>query len=540
MLSASLSKLELWAKNCPENFESRYALVSAEVARIEGRELEAMRLYEQAIRSASDNGFIHNEALASELSARFHRARGFDRVADTYLREARAAYQRWGAEGKVKQIDERNPHLLEAMMLAPTATFALRPEELDLFSVFKASQLISSEIVLDKLVCTLLQVVLEQGGAQRAYLILCHAGGLSIEAEALLEGEQISTKLLQSQPVESSSVVPGSILHYVKLTGESVILEDASLDTGKFFADPYLVEKKPRSLVCLPILRQGKVVGMLYLENNLVVGAFTRERLAALELLATQAAISLENALLLRETQEALRAREEFLRVASHELRTPMTSLSLAVESMRRSVQAGRALDSGTATRLLDLVSRQASRMTTLISDLLDVSRMAAGKLPLELEEVDLVSLVHDVVERLEPQFSNARCKVSIEGDASVKGMWDRSRIEQVITNLLSNAMKFGAGKPIEIALREQDGIARISFRDYGIGIEPSNHARVFDRFERAVSANYGGLGLGLHISRSIVEAHGGTIRVESRKGEGSTFIVELPSTGALRAAASR
>lgn len=166
-LAAHRRQLAIWAEHCPENFEHRRALVAAEIARVEGRDLEAMRLYEQAIRSARDSGFVHHEALANELAGRFYMDRGLDTNGVTHLRNARACYARWGADGKVKQLDQQVPHLVESRLLAPTATVSMRTEQLDLYSVTKASQTISGEILLDKLLRTLLTIVLEQGGAER-------------------------------------------------------------------------------------------------------------------------------------------------------------------------------------------------------------------------------------------------------------------------------------------------------------------------------------------------------------------------------------
>ena len=273
-------QLVVWADNCPENFGNRAALVGAEIARIEGRDQGAMRLYEEAIRSARDNGFVHNEAVAHEVASRYYRARGFELIADTYLREARACYARWGADGKVKQLDQQYPQKLQPRLLASTSTFAVRPEQLDLLSVTKASQSISGEIVLDKLVRTLLEVVLEQGGAQRACLLLRQGSGFSVEAEAVLEEKQAVTTLLGPMPLDSLQRIPISLVHYVQRTKERVILSDAATDAGKLAGDESIARCRPRSVLCTPILRQGEVVGLLYLENNLVAGAFTPERLA--------------------------------------------------------------------------------------------------------------------------------------------------------------------------------------------------------------------------------------------------------------------
>ena len=719
-LAEELERHRRWAESCPENFLHRHALLSAEAARVEGRELEAEASYALAIESAREHGFVHHEAIANELASSFHRARGLDFVADAYLREARTCYARWGAAGKVRQLEERHAFLRPPRPIAPTATFAAAATQLDLLSVAKGSQIISGEIVPDKLARTLLQVVLEQGGAERGCLLLAHDGALSVEAEATVAEGGVRSTVLQSTPVGSASpLVPASLVGYVQRTRERVIL-DASGGTDRFSADGYLAQRRPRSVLCLPIVRQGAVVGVLYLENGLVTGAFTAERLVALELLATQAAISLQNAALLateqgareaaeearrraaflaeagallsesldpdetlgrvarlcvqsmaewcvidllsgreirrvggahadpakepllgellrrypprwdsphpatavlrtgaplllpdrsdedlrdstddegharlvrelgtrttivvalvargqtlgaitlssaapgrrygpadlelaqelakraaiavdnarlyREAQDAIHLREEFLSVASHELYTPITSLMLSLEAMRPSRGRVRALDAVAMNRLLDLVSRQGRRLVRLVGDLLDVSRIETGRLALDLTEVELGSVVRDTIERLEPDLSRAGCSIELRASAPVTGRWDRSRLEQVITNLLVNALKFAPGKPIEIAIDAERGLARLEVIDRGIGIATARQGLIFDRFERAASvANYGGLGLGLYISRRIVEAHGGVIRVASAPDAGATFTVELPCAG--------
>lgn len=228
------------------------------------------------------------------------------------------------------------------------------------------------------------------------------------------------------------------------------------------------------------------------------------------------------------EAQRAVRLRDEFLLTASHELRTPVTSLRLSLQNLRRGQRSGRQ-DAEVVSRAVDIAARQGDRLNRLVDDLLDVSRLETGRFPLELEDVDLGAVVRDVVERFGADLDTAHCEVAIRGDGAV-GRWDRSRIDQVVTNLLANAMKFGAGTPIEIVVDEDAGAARLTVRDQGIGIDESQQASIFERFGRAVSTySYGGVGLGLYISRRIVEAHGGTIRVESRPGAGATFTVELP-----------
>jgi len=301
-LAAHHRPLEEWAENCPENFENRAALVGAEIARIEGHELAAEHLYEQAIRSAHANGFVHNEALANELAGRFYLARGFPKIGHTYLRDARHCYLRWGAAGKVRQLDELYPHIREEEAVSgPTNTIGTLVEHLDLATVIKVSQAVSSEIVLEKLIDTLIHTALEQAGAERGLLILPQGVELRVEAEAVTSGDTVT--MHRRGASTAAAGLAESIVHYVVRTRESVILDDASAQ-NPFSADPYIRRHRARSILCLPLINQTKLIGLLYLENNLAPHVFTPTRIAVLKLLASQAAISLENTRLYRGLEE--------------------------------------------------------------------------------------------------------------------------------------------------------------------------------------------------------------------------------------------
>jgi signal transduction histidine kinase len=250
---------------------------------------------------------------------------------------------------------------------------------------------------------------------------------------------------------------------------------------------------------------------------------------ALAEDLARLVVAAIDTSRLYARAQQALRERDDFLSVASHELKTPLTPLRLKLHTLRQSARRG-AVDPDALLAHLDIAERQVSRLSRLTDSLLDVSRIGAGKLELDWEDVDLSELVREVVSRFEPQAAKAGCLVTVSASRPVIGRWDRLRLDQVVTNLLSNALKYGAGKPIELSVSEQAGHALLLVRDHGIGIEPGNLSRIFERFERAVSErHYGGLGLGLYITRQIVEALGGTVQAQSTPGEGSTFIVSLP-----------
>jgi PAS domain S-box-containing protein len=318
ILGDKLKKLQLWAENCPENYHHRYALLLAEVAHIEGRDLEAMHLYEEAIQSARQNGFIQNEAIAHEIAGRFYASRGFETIARTYIKNARYCYLRWGAFGKVQQIDREYPLPHEERPLSSGATIEATVEQLDLGAVMKVSQAVSGEIVLEQLVRTLMVIAVEHAGAERGLLILPYGEEHRIAAEARTGRDGVEVHLQQSS-VEPSDL-PDSLLRYLIRTQESVILDDASAQ-NLFSDDEYIRQQRPRSILCLALVKQGKLMGVLYLENNLAPGVFTTKRLAMLELLASQAAISLDHARLYadliqenndrRKAEEALRASEE-------------------------------------------------------------------------------------------------------------------------------------------------------------------------------------------------------------------------------------
>ena len=303
-VTAHHKQLQLWEKHCPENFENRAALIGAEIARIEGRLLDAERLYQQAILSAQTNGFVQNEAIAYECASAFYRARGFNQFADLYLRNARYSYMRWGADGKVRQLDQLYRHLTtEEPKSTPTSTIGAPVEHLDLATVIKVSQAVSGEMVLQKLIDSLMRTAIEHAGAERGLLILPDGTGERVAAEASTAGEAVDVRV-EEQPL-AGTALPESIVHYVVRTREHVILDDASAE-NPFAADADIRRRHVRSVLCLPLINQNKLAGVLYLENNLAPGVFTRARIAVLQLLASQAAISVENSRLYSE----VRARE--------------------------------------------------------------------------------------------------------------------------------------------------------------------------------------------------------------------------------------
>lgn len=280
--------------------------------------------------------------------------------------------------------------------------------------------------------------------------------------------------------------------------------------------------------IAAPLLARGRVLGAMGVASS-------SHRISTIEQqlfveLAQHAAIAIDNAELYRESQEALRMREDFIRLASHELNTPVTALLLNLENVVSRLRRG-PVTAEDMLKMAALAARQGRSVALLVNDLMDFALLERDWLALETRPVELTGLILSLVERTRPQLDRASCEVSLDLGPPITGLWDPLRIEQVVRKLLANAAKFGAGKPIEVKVEGTGDMARLSIVDHGIGIDPSAQDRLFARFGRGVSANdYGGLGLGLYVCRRLVEAHGGSIRVESQPGCGAEFIVELPT----------
>ncbi|MEH1770882.1 MAG: AAA family ATPase [Nostoc sp.] len=319
-IAVSRKKMKRWADYAPMNYLHKYYLLQAETARVLGQLLEAEEFYEQAIQGARDNEYLQEEALAYELAAKFYLSRGREKFAQTYMKEAHYCYDRWGATAKVKDLETRYPQFFpqpSGMAHTPIHKTSVTPSNhspiaFDLAAVMKASLAISSEIELDKLLSSLMKILIENAGAQTGSLILENLGKWVIEASSELnEGENVyATQVLQSIP--TANHLPESIINYVIRTHESVILNDATRE-GNFINEPYIQQNQTKSLLCLPLLNQNKLVGVLYLENQLATGAFTPERSQVLHLLSTHAAIAIENAKLYAKLRSSESKMAQFL-----------------------------------------------------------------------------------------------------------------------------------------------------------------------------------------------------------------------------------
>ena len=302
-----------------------------------------------------------------------------------------------------------------------------------------------------------------------------------------------------------------------------------ALDPRRLAAAPSPLASAARALgaraaLAAGLAGRGQALGAVVLLR--ARGRFVADDVPLAEDLARLVSATIDNARLHERAQEAVAARDEFLSIASHELKTPLTSLLLHADSLRAATRRGEVEQ---VARKVEVIRRNVDRLSRLVTSLLDISRISAGRLDLELEEVDLAEVAREVAARFEDEARRVGCTIRLRADAPLVGRWDRMRLDQVVTNLLSNALKYGAGKPVEVIAEGDGPRAVLSVRDHGIGISEADQRRIFQRFERAVSKrNYGGFGLGLWIVRQIVESLGGVVRVQSAPGGGSLFTVEL------------
>ena len=560
-VTANQKKMAYWEEHCPANFAHKHRLVAAEQARVLGKTAEARHLYDTAVDLAHESGFLNEEALGYELAGRFYREMGNGRLAHYYLQQAYYGYSRWGAAAKADHLAESYPAIAlqdresgspSSLTLTDSSPISSSQSSaaslLDFASIVKASQALSGEIVLDKLLSRLMALVIENAGAQSGCLLL-------------EEAEQWQPAAYGGE-VTADWAPPLSIVNYVARSQKTVVLDDAARSNQfTFTLDTAVTEGGMKSLLCMPLLNQGELTGILYLENDLATGVFTRDRLAVLNVLASQAAISIENARLygrleehsrtleqqvaqrtaqlMQVTQEAQAARaaaeqasankSAFLANMSHELRTPLNAIIGFTRIVKR--RGGDALPEKQINNL-DKVLVSAQNLLQLINTILDIAKIEAGRMEVHPAAFDIGELVTLCADTIRPLLQNG---VTLQMDiqsALPQLVSDQAKVQQILINLLSNAAKFTRAGSITIRVYQKGRGLYFDVIDTGEGIAEEALTRIFEEFEQVtpeVQVEYASTGLGLPISRSLARLLGGDVTAVSQPGAGATFTLYLP-----------
>ncbi|MEG4499488.1 AAA family ATPase [Microcoleus sp. F10B5] len=614
-VQANQEKMKKWADHAPMNFLHKFYLVEAERHRVLREKVEAIEMYDKAIALAKENEYINEEAVAHELAAKFYLEWGKEKIAKPYLIDAYYAYAKWGAKAKIDHLEQRYPQLITSILQNErtrqnpsdmihsssnsesslsnknrTIIGSTSSSELvDLPTVIKAFQALSSEIELEQLLTTLMQVVVQNAGAQTGALILEEGGNWRVAVHCTNRQDCH----LQSLLVEESKAIPLSIINYVKRTKEILVFDRASTQTT-WAGDPYMIEHQPKSVLCTPILHQGKVMGILYLENNLTTGAFTRDRVAILNILCSQAAISLQNARLYQQSQEYAQKLELYL----HDLKQMQLQLVQGEKmSALGNLVAGVAHEINNPVGFIAGNLQPAQEYLQDLFELIDVYQDSfpkpGAKVEEKIEDIDLEYLREDLpkligsmqegVDRIRNISTSLRTFSRADSDRPVafnihdglestllilkhrlKASEFRPAIEvvkeygnlplvkcfpgqlnQVFMNVLANAIdaleesnqgrSFSEIKArpnqitVQTALSEDNNQVLIRIKDNGEGMSNEVKENIFNHLFTTKSVGQG-TGLGLSIARQIVvEKHGGTLLVNSCLGQGSEFVISIP-----------
>nr|WP_243147411.1 AAA family ATPase [Scytonema sp. UIC 10036] len=584
------NKIKKWAEQCSDNFEHKYLLVEAEIARISSRVAEAMELYDKAILSAREREFIHDEALANELAAKFWLAKGKEEFAKPYLLKAHYKYRFWGASGKVKNLEEKYPNLLGRELTNPGAKTKIIQTTadsttsmgvtLDLATVMKAAQAISGEIVLSNLLTRLMKIVIENAGAEKGYLILEKQGKWLIEAQGAVNSDDVT--VLQSIPIVSKttsqekSKLSDAIINYVIHTQENVVLNNATQE-GQFMSDPYIVATQPKSILCTPLLYQGKINAILYLENNLIEGAFTTDRLELLRLLSSQISIAIENAQLYKNLQEFNQNLEQLVGKRTQELSETLLNLkatqSKLIEAEKMAslgglvagvaheintpVGIGVTVASALVEHTSDFCSKYQSgamkrsdlekffELTTQSGNTLLINLNRAAELIQSFKQVavdqssevqrvfNFQNYLNEILIQLKPKLKTSKHTIEIYGEQDIVLDSYPGAFSQIVTNLLMNSLihayeQEDCGK-IVFSFQQVDEQLQLEYSDDGKGIPPENLSKIFEPFF-TTKRSQGGSGLGLSLVYNLVtQKLKGEIDYQSELGRGTKFIIKVP-----------
>lgn len=578
IIEANQAQIKLWSDNNASNFEHKYLLIAAEIDRVKGNTLTAVENYNRAIASAEENEFERELALCHEKAGEFWLSQKNAMYAQPHLEKARYIYEQLGYKRLVEKLDKKYSYIFSTgvkrggtQSLTTTGTYTTSISAFDVQSVMKASRALSEEIVLDNLLEVMMSIVIENAGAQTGCFALQKDNEWYIQAKGTVDMKTETS--FEPIPVLGSGLLAESILNYVITTKENVVLSDATADK-KFSNDAYIVSHKPKSVLCAPIINQGKLSGILYLENNLTNGAFTPECMQFLNMLSGQIAVSLENSIMydnleqrveertaelnnslqeLKITQQQLIQQEKLASLGqltagiAHEIKNPLnfvcnfsdTAVEMLDELAGTNEEAERQSLINMLKESMTKISHHGHRADSIVKSMLDHSRAVSS----EKEEINVNDLTEEffnlAYHGARANISDFNCELVKKFDKKVPLMkLIPQEFSRVLLNLFNNAFyavnerNKNAGDDynpmVSVSTKVEKSNVIIRVTDNGNGIPAKVKEKIFEPFFTTKPTGLG-TGLGLSLSYDIVKAHGGTITVESKEGEGTEFTITIP-----------
>ncbi|MBO1512114.1 ATP-binding sensor histidine kinase [Metabacillus bambusae] len=544
-IKRNLRKLKKYAKMSPENYESKKMLVMAELAAITNNKQAAEMYFDKAIQSSEENQFLQMVALCNEAAGRFYAERKKNKIAGLYFTEAYHSYLKWGATKKAQQLSDKYRTYMRDNEEVKKTLYDQQAEHYDLNAVYKAAQIISSEMKIEQLLEKVIHITMENTGATKGTILFKQDEELIVVAHENYELEE---------SMQRGNDFSANIVQYVNRTGNIVQLDDAS-NIGIFQEDEYVLKTKGKSIICIPIFYYQKLKGILYLENDKVTNVFTNERISFLTLLSTQAAISIENAQLYKNLEDKVsertaelqqvnqtlaeankhlaqseEIRRELLSNISHDLRAPIASIQGYMEAILDGL-------ANTEEKRDEYIRNSISRikgLNVLINDLFDLTQLESGNLSFSFDYVPADKLLENIKRKFlyEVTRKNLLLQLELNEDRKLYPLIeiDIERIGQVFANLITNAIKHTNRGGIHLKLEIDEQTVLISCRDTGGGIADEDLPYIFERnFTIANHPSRKGHGLGLTICKEIIKHHNGEIWAESEIGKGTTFFIQLP-----------
>jgi len=588
-VNSNQKKMKKWAYHAPMNYLHKWQLVEAERNRILKKNEQAIKFYNLAIAGAKKNLYIQEEAIANELLAKFYLENSNLDNAKKHIREARYCYESWGAKAKVTHLNRKYPQLLNQEIIKSsqklmdkdnkicdilTTTVLIEDEQLDLTSVMKASQVISSEMQIDKLLSNMIRIIIENAGAQTGYLVLKSCEKLLIEAHGDIS--QNSFKVLQSISIKDSLNIPITIIQYVARSMKSLVQEDI-VDNEKFLMDPYIVKCNPKSFLCAPLIHQNSLKGIIYLENKLVSGAFTKERFKVILLLCSQAAISLENANLYKQQQDYSKILEEKVEERTYKLKQSLETIEKTRDQLVQSekmaalgglvagvahevntpigiaVTAASYLENKTTEFIEKVKSKKLKRsdmdkyaeiagnssnlvlknLSGAVKIIQGFKQVAVDQTSEERREFQFKEYIEDVLLSLQPKLKKTKHTVKVNCPESLLLNSFPGAFSQIISNLVINSLIHGFENietgEMEFEVIDNKNMIVFIYRDNGKGMKQQELVKIFDPFF-TTKRSQGGSGLGMHVVHNLVTSTlGGTILCNSKPQNGIEFKIEIP-----------